>query len=160
MVGADFVCIIIGMPIGQEPNWNIDDKQWKKAAKTWIENTRIEEESVNNIIGRLKEDVEEVKFVWNGGYRRDAVVFERGHEKLLVTGGLSRGDDPTEMYTIVDDLYSSGLVDVLGFNRHLDDNYMKKLDPLLRKLEARGLKREADKIRTIFHQFAASMIFR
>lgn len=160
-MGADFLCFVIGMPIGQEPDWDIDDKQWKEAAETWIERRGEKGETdVDDVVKHLKEQVEDVRFAWNGGYVRDAAVFERGHEKLLVTGGLSWGDDPTETFTAIQDLYDSGLIDVLGFDKSPDGGFMEKLDPLLKKVEERGLKKEADDIKTIFHQFGASRLFR
>lgn len=159
-MGADFLCFIIGMPIGQEPKWDLNDKQWKEAARTWIKERGDEGADLEGVIKDLKAQLAEVKNAWNGGYRRDTSVFHRGHEKVLVTGGLSWGDDPSDMFAAIQDLYDSGLIDILGFDRHLDDGFMEKLDSVLKKVEGKGMKREAEEIRTIFHQFGTKMLFR
>ena len=160
-MGADFLCFIVGMPIGQEPRWDlVDDKQWKEAAETWIKERGDKGADIEGVIKDLKAQVAEVKDAWNGGYRRDASVFHRGHEKVLITGGLSWGDDPTDMFATIQDLYDSGLIDTLGFDRHLDDaGLMEKLDALLKSVAERGLRKEAKEIRTLFHQLGAKTLF-
>ncbi|MDG7022996.1 MAG: hypothetical protein JRN45_00585 [Nitrososphaerota archaeon] len=157
--GADFICFVIGMPIGQEPKWGVSEKEFRRAAREWIKNRADAGAEVKDVVKDLKQSATEVKQAWNGG-GRDVAVFERGHEKLLVTGGMSYGDDPTDLFAHIQDLYDSGLIDVLGFDQQPDDGFTEKLDSLLKRVEKNGMKKEAQEIRTIFHQMAAWMLFR
>ncbi len=158
-MGADFIFYLVGMPIGKEPNWDLSPEEFAEAARRY-QKTRGDDLPMPEVIQGLKEQVDILKTVWNGGFRRDVSLFNRGHEKLLITGGLSWGDNPTDMCSVFDDLYEAGLMDLLGFDdSHLDDGLFDKMNSLLEKVEAKGMKKEAEEIRKIFHQIGAKVLF-
>lgn len=153
------MCFVIGMPIGKEPNWDIGEKEYRRAAREWVKTRGDRGADIQDVVEDLKESVAEVKQAWNGG-GRDMSVFNHGHEKLLVTGGMSYGDDPTDLFTHIQNLYDSGLIEVLGFDQDSSDGIMERLDSLLKRVESKGMKEEAEQIRTLFHQFGARTLFR
>ncbi len=159
-MGADFLCYVIGMPIGEEPRWHVSEKEMKEAAKRY-KKSRDDDSPVTDVAEDLRHRIRELRDAWGGGYCREAAVFQRGHEKILVTGGMSWGDDPTDLSSTIQDLYDAELIDILGFDDFdLDDNLFDNLNLLLKKVRARGMTKEAEAIRNIFHQIGAKVLFR
>lgn len=158
-MGEDFFCYLVGMPIGKEPNCDLSPEELAEAARRY-QKARGDDLPMPEVTQGLKQQIDVLKSVWDGGFRRDTSVFKRGHEKLLITGGLSWGDNPTDMCSVFDDLYEAELMDLLGFDDfHLGDNLFDSLSLLLKKVEAKGMNKEAEEIRKIFHQIGAKVLF-
>jgi hypothetical protein len=118
-MGADFLVAFVSVPKGTDPDW--------LAGEAYIESLRgkplgdWDEEYVANYMDELDdecsaeevafvknreannllEDLTEIRRVWEGGFRRDATILEIGDQTVLLTGGMSWGDSPTDLAEMI-----------------------------------------------------------
>ncbi|KXA99866.1 hypothetical protein AKJ47_01180 [candidate division MSBL1 archaeon SCGC-AAA261G05] len=105
-MGADFLCYILEMDHGEEPDW--------ETAEKYIEETPVDElRTVSREL--LKEYLTNLKDWWNGDTPRSVVNIKLKHTNALATGGMSWGDNPTEAFGEIATLDEAGILDVLGF---------------------------------------------
>jgi len=64
---------------------------------------------------RLSEALKHVEGAWRTGYR-DTSIIEVCHKQLLITGGMSWGDDPTTSFNDIDRALCSGISKACGFD--------------------------------------------
>ena len=65
-------------------------------------------------IEALKLSLRAIEGAWREVYR-DMAVIDVCHKKLLITGGMSWGDSPTESYDDIDRMLTSGVSKACGF---------------------------------------------
>ena len=115
-MGEDFVAQILSMKKGKNPKWEeakkyIRDNR-KAITKKWNEN--MNDDTEHDVVKRLIDDIDTLKRGWDDG-SRECITFEHKGDKILITGGLSWGDNPTETFGAISDLDESGILDLLGF---------------------------------------------
>ena len=79
--------------------------------------------------------------------QREAAVLSFGHIRVMVTGGMSWGDSPSQLYNTISDLenISAGILDAVGFNREDFINYKEILMKVL------GVLRESKQLPCLIH---------
>lgn len=115
-MGEEFIAQILSMKKGKEPKWEeakkyIRDNR-KAITKKW--NAEMEDETEYNMVKRLIDDIDTLKRGWDTG-NRECIIFEHNGDKMLITGGLSWGDNPTETFGAISDLDRADILDILGF---------------------------------------------
>ena len=115
-MGEDFIAQILSMEKGKNPKWEKAKKYIESNKKTITEkwNQDIGDDKEDVVAKRLIDDIDRLKDGWKDG-NRECIVFEHKGDKLLITGGLSWGDNPTETFGAISDLDEFGILDVLGF---------------------------------------------
>ena len=125
-MGADMLISLLYLPTGSEPDWPAGEKQIEKLAgmpkKKWpTELTeRCDGKKANELVTLLRADLKNVEAAW-GGNHREGTSFTIGGHEILVTGGLSWGDMPTELSDSIDRLWSSGVAEACGFGERCGD---------------------------------------
>lgn len=156
----DFLCYVIGLPRGVEPKWTFGKERLLEAAKEYKDYDRDKETPDEKVAENLEDEIASLKGAWEGGHIDQVAVVDRGHEKLLITAGESWGDFPTDFFGTIDRLANSGLLEEIGFDKpESKDALWNELERVLKSLEKRGLKSEASTIRTLYHKFAARLLF-
>ena len=118
-MGADFYCI--ALPIPKKDGKPIDlhyDAAIKAVNETkWEETDYYRDYYDGQDIGDVKYTlitaVEDLRDVITNDNSREVSIIDRPTELLIVTGGMSWGDSPTEFFDTLVTLESSGISDVL-----------------------------------------------
>lgn len=128
-MGAEFVLEILEIEKGRKPNWDAGLRKIKALGKIpygeWPReyrecrdldgaprsNKRVRASHVST----LKADLADLKLAWANALRT-AAKFEICHKNIVVTGGLSWGDSPTEVYDSIKRLISAGITKAMGFD--------------------------------------------
>lgn len=123
-MGADFLVHYISWPKNTQPDWADGFKEIERLralpTEAWPEDYKNsgygDEDSIpGDAADELSEDLKEVQRVADGGYTREATTFLIGDEEVvLLTGGQSWGDSPTNMYERIDRLYGAGVIHAIG----------------------------------------------
>lgn len=119
-MGADFLVQYVTAPKGESPNWEaitnkidaLADKpqaEWSEEAAWLFENEDGAEwgEFAKNHVAVLHKDIAKLKDIWEGGYTREGAMLTIGGEDVLMTGGQSWGDSPTELFETISRLYDA-----------------------------------------------------
>jgi len=104
-MGADFCLVAAIMDVDKKPNW--------KAALRYIREdfSDIDNHDPEELVEHLRNFIA----LWNGG-SRDTGVLYTGHLKMLCTGGMTWGDDPTDSHSTIWSLMDAGVLDAAGFS--------------------------------------------
>ena len=120
-MGADLLLAWFEIDAAKEPDWeagrkrirNLTPEDWERAERMgYPVNLPADMDDINCALAHI----DTVKDRWeNGG--RDATTIEIRGANLLMTGGMSWGDSPTEAWDAFSDLYAlPGVVAAMGFN--------------------------------------------
>lgn len=144
-MGADMLLWTLPLRNGAEPDWkageSVVDKLEATPLKEWPEDYRdryvqLEEAEAETVedkaadakketeqrateVKALRQALEDVKQAWDGHHREGASIQVAGYD-ILVTGGLSWGDPPTELATAMDRVGLSGVESACGFGMTCD----------------------------------------
>lgn len=115
-MGEDFIAQILSMEKGKDPKWEKAKNyiRYNRKAITEKWNKYIGDETEYNIVKRLIDDIDALKRSWEHG-NRECIIFNHKRDKMLITGGMSWGDNPTETFGVISDLDEAGILDVLEF---------------------------------------------
>lgn len=113
-MGADFLTWCYLLPDGKEPVWDetlITDEHIKAYQEVVdLGNTADE------VRYELKNALTTVQNAWADNSREGVKLrFSKRRFTLLLTGGMSWGDSPTELFDAMQKLYESGLAEDIGF---------------------------------------------
>jgi hypothetical protein len=148
-MGADFTLLSLSWDKNRKLNWSAGFKALKKYCKDpknldedgnlhTSSDMIVDEDSLEGCIKSIKSAVE--------GTCREATCLEYGHLKILVTGGMSWGDDPSDLmgdiYLLMDTNHGE-ILNAIGFDQDLQDYKgilqkvlkVKALQPLLMGLD-------------------------
>lgn len=117
-MGADMLVAVTAIPMDVEPDWHAAHLHiWRADAVAELDAHDIfYDESLEDVQHQLTRDLLELKRYFNGGYHRQfAELYVAGH-CLILTGGLSWGDSPTDAYELLDRLTSAGALHAAGFD--------------------------------------------
>ena len=89
-MGADLILSFLYIEKDKQPNWEAG----KKALAGLLENE--DEDPLPT-----EKDIEDLFNAWADKYR-DAVLVNIGEYAVLISGGMSWGDDPTDTYAVID----------------------------------------------------------
>jgi hypothetical protein len=92
---------------GFEPNWKAGFEKIDWLTK----DGQILEDDQEFLEGEL----DEFKDMFNGSHRRDVTVHEIGPYDVILTGGMSWGDSPTELSSTITNLEEYGILEACGF---------------------------------------------
>jgi len=123
-MGADLCISLVQIKKRVKPKWkagmmaiNALEKEWKKKYKPdemMDEGNNIYDSTYPDAVKLLKEDLNDFKDAI-ADRRRDTVCIEVGIYYLYLTGGMSWGDAPTDMYHPMDRLIEYGITEAMGF---------------------------------------------
>ena len=161
-MGADFISSTLTWDKNRKLDWDAGFELIKKIAKESFDpefHEDIGEVPVDSnglyTYAEIKEFLAEIRNIVEGKqYNREATIFNVGHLNILITGGMSWGDSPSELYNTLCGFYDVDELDVtIGFN--LDDIDYKAL--LLKILEHQeilpliiGLDEDLDKMVEVY----------
>jgi len=116
-MGADFICWILEMDKGKEPDW--------EKGREYLENLKeLPQMFKNNQNPRYPLDIlkreagkllAKLKEYWDGEGSREVTIVELKYTKVLITGGMSWGDPPTDAFGELEYLHDTGVLKVIGF---------------------------------------------
>lgn len=126
-MGADFLCAVLpipkmkdGKPIELDYDGAfkaIEATDWM--ATEWGQNYYDDNDQCRAV---LREAVGKVRDVVAGSFSREAGWIDRPTELLLVTGGMSWGDSPTNLFDKLVDLENAGIDVILTGGARVEDN--------------------------------------
>ena len=135
-MGADLIDYTLTWDKKRKLNWNAGFKHIKfldensegfiNISNTWGSGDLEETKDT------LNSDLTELKDIIRAGGRRDVSLTGIGHLNVLWTGGMSWGEDPTDMLTSLSHLEDGYVLDEVGFCRDEID-YKKILTKILKK---------------------------
>ena len=141
-MGADFIYYALTWVKGQKLDWNAGKAYIRKLAKDSYkeEKEEIPEDErdlvvscnfgINYTVSDLEMYMEDVQY-GIGGRRRDCNVCHLGHLEVLLTGGMSWGDSPTDLCGAMQAIWDcEGLAKAIGFNQ-FEYNYKEMVDKIL-----------------------------
>jgi hypothetical protein len=127
-MGVDLLLNIVAIPLAQEPDWSAADARIKALRLDefaayftyWScdEELQAEQLADPDFLARTQE---ELLRDLNGfckavtGYHRELISFDFNSFRFFVTGGLSAGQVPTELYDPTSSLWSVGALAAAGF---------------------------------------------
>jgi hypothetical protein len=120
-MGADFIFWAVSLPKNQKPNW--------KAGERYIDKYE-DVDARSSLRSRLKN----FQLAWSNQHRESGFM-TICHLEVLVSGGMSWGDTPTDLGNDINDLSDSGVLEACGFD--LDDIDYKAI--LLKILNVKGI---------------------
>lgn len=119
-MGEDFIIYIVSCPKDKELEFSKTKNYIKNNIKTIraikdfdenIDTTLTNEE----LIAQLINAVETVESGWKGDSRECAFAEHKG-DRLMITGGMSWGDDPTDTFSSLCFLENANLLKMIGFD--------------------------------------------
>ena len=119
-MGADFLLVYAGLPENEEPEWErgaafIESGGWKEGDnKEALLDQLGEEKLSDDLKPRLLSALENVKAAWMDE-RRDGGVMHFEGFRILMTGGMSWGDSPTDLFEDMEYLLNGGVFKAMGF---------------------------------------------
>lgn len=125
-MGADLIVQFVMLEQGKRPVWRkakqairaLAGKQLSQWPEAYLDyrfgGIRVAPEQRNAEIARLEQHLTDLQRAWKEGFR-DTVLLEIGSKQLLLTGGPSWGDVPTESYDMFEELIAAGIVEAAGF---------------------------------------------
>lgn len=135
-MGSDLLLEFVWMEHGQKPNWKAGRARIKaivdKIKETGEFPTDLDHfDSVEKVKECLTSDFKLLFDTWTepDNYR-DVVRLEFPPWDIIITGGESFGDSPTELFNAINDLSNSMVLDACGFNPDTP-NYKKLLETTL-----------------------------
>lgn len=121
-MGADMILSAVSISKKKKPDFKKGEALIKKLAMTPVEKWPKEfmerysdETDIGPMVTTLRESLSELERAWSGHHREAAWMHVCGR-KLIVTGGLSWGDSPTELMNDIDNLLNSGVAQACGFS--------------------------------------------
>jgi hypothetical protein len=95
--------------------------------------------------GELLKQLKNLKLAFDEEHRESAVL-SFGHIKVMITGGMSWGESPSNLYNTISDLENvSGILDAVGFNR---EDFINYKDILMKVL---GVMKESKQLPCLIH---------
>jgi hypothetical protein len=108
-MGEDFVMSVLIIDEKTKPNWSLAKKEIMNNPKI-LEKMKTLEYDKKYMLMKL----EWLKYAFEGK-TNDAQIIRHNGELLLISGGMSYGDDPTDTFTAMTVLDEVGLIKTLGF---------------------------------------------
>lgn len=128
-MGGDMLVACLVIPEGKKPDWAAGEAEIKRLAKlprkAWppeflerhmqedVDET-LEGQERDEMIVTLSSDFNDARLAFDGKLR-SATWLDVGGKRVLLSGGISWGDSPTEMYDTFDRLNDSGVAKAIGF---------------------------------------------
>lgn len=129
-MGADLLLAGASIPYRRKPAWKDAEKRVDVLEKTmmarwpmpyqknwaghWDDLSPISRSKT--AAGQLTSDLDDFRSAWlNGG--RSSMVWRVGNRMLLVTGGMSWGDSPGDLFDSVNRLNAAGVLQAAGFDK-------------------------------------------
>lgn len=125
-MGADLILEWLQIDKGKQPDFEAGKKYVeeliKKPIAEWpgdylerhlgddLKNYDVAEEAA-----KLTKTLGDIEGAWKTGYR-DTAIIEVCHKTLLITGGMSWGDSPTNTFDDIDRALTSGISKACGFD--------------------------------------------
>ena len=137
-MGADFIGALVWLPKDEKPDWEVGRQTIQKLASTPMPNWPDEfvefwadgpDQDPNGPAAMLKQDLECLQDHWDNGGRESAMVQILG-VNMLLTGGMSWGDAPTDLMDCIDRLREADVLQACGFNRDLPDGGLSRPNEL------------------------------
>jgi hypothetical protein len=119
-MGADLCLWWVTWPKNQKLNW--------KAGENYINSLTEFENCASK--EKLLESLMALKGAINGRCRRDACATEFAHLNVLLTGGMSWGESPTDLGDNIQDLCDNNVLEEIGFDTDNVD-YKSRLKKIL-----------------------------
>jgi len=153
-MGADMLVSCFFEPIDKDfkPDWEGTSKYLEEQIKKWIKKDTVPacidymgepEEAASTVRSAL----EEVKNAYEQGDHRELTSLEFPPYRVYLTGGMSWGDSPSEIFNSINTLNELNLLDKAGFNQV--PNYKEIVDEMLKVKDIlplfMGLSQELDK---------------
>jgi hypothetical protein len=121
-MGADMLVACFFEPFDKDfkPDWGRASKYLEEQIAMWIKKDKVPsgidylgepEEAADAIRSHLKE----VKDAYEGGHR-ELTTLEFPPYRVYLTGGMSYGDSPSEIFNSINNLNELNLLDKAGFN--------------------------------------------
>jgi hypothetical protein len=121
-MGADMILSVLWIGKKKNPDFKKGEALIQKLAMTPAEEwpkefiDRFNDDiMIGPMVDELSQSLNEVKRSWSGNHR-EAAFMEMCGRRILVTGGLSWGDAPTDLMGDIDNLLSSGVAKACGFS--------------------------------------------
>lgn len=111
-MGADFIFWWLSLPKGQKPNWKAGEKLIESLD---LDDPALEFGTTDISLDILLAKLKTVRQAWEGKDREGGFM-NVAHLQILITGGVSGGDSPTDLGNDINDLEQGGILDVCGFN--------------------------------------------
>ena len=142
-MGADFIGALVWLPKDEKPDWKGGRQAIQKLEATprqgWPEDYVSDwadlHETDAEALAELRQDLKCLQEHWDEGGRESGMVQILGHN-ILLTGGMSRGDAPTELMDCIDRLGAANVLQACGFNRDARDS--AAIRSLTAEIEAAG----------------------
>jgi hypothetical protein len=139
-MGMDFNCYLAWIPSGQEPDWaagkaaidalaGTPPRDWPGSFVVYYDGELgaydVDLETMSDAVGRghaqraaahLRTDLVCVRDGLSG-QRRDTALYDVPGLRLLISGGFSDGDPPSELAEAMSRLECAGVLEACGFNR-------------------------------------------
>jgi hypothetical protein len=121
-MGAEMILSVLWVSKKKKPDFKKGEALIQKLAMTPAEEWPEEfterfngDIMIGPMVDQLGRSLKEVEQAWSGRHR-EATFMEMCGRRILVTGGLSWGDSPTELMRDIDNLLSSGVAKACGFS--------------------------------------------
>ena len=122
-MGADFIGAIVWLPNDQKPDWKAGQQAIQKLASMpmsdwptdFVEFWADENEDTKKAADVLQRDLECVQEHWDDGGRESGMVCVMGIN-ILLTGGMSYGEAPTDLMDCINRLGSADVLEACGLN--------------------------------------------
>ena len=126
-MGADLLVAYLTIDCGKQPDWKAGARKITELATTaldawpgdYLEYRGIQQgdqsEDRQAYVNELEADLKAAELAWKHDLR-DAVCCDISNKVVLISGGMSWGDDPTETYTSIWRLHLSGVAKTCGFD--------------------------------------------
>jgi hypothetical protein len=134
-MSACFMFQVLSIDKGAEPNWEAGEKEINRLLGVHLVNwssdylesyldewagsdKTVADPDMNDrtaAVETLRKELESLRQAWHNDFQ-DAATFEVGNKEVLVTGGMSYSDPPTETYTTIQRLFYAGISRACGFD--------------------------------------------
>jgi hypothetical protein len=117
-MGADTFIAALAAPRGASLDWDAAERAIRALGEKELERIADElgwEEGDDDVAEQLRAAVQAVREALAGG-SRELDVLEFGTWDLFLTGGLSWGDTPSDLFDVFGALQASGLAYAIGFS--------------------------------------------
>ncbi len=121
-MGADLLVYVLEMDKGEEPDWEAARRKAEEMDTEELLDTEYRfyhEEGEDSMKEMLMEDLETIEMWWTETRPRNLLKYPLRHTEVLITGGMSWGDLPTESAEVISRVMSPEsrhVLEAAGFN--------------------------------------------
>jgi hypothetical protein len=113
-MGADFCLWTVSWPKSAELNWDAGMAVVDGMDEDKLDGSGLDKDGLKGCVEELKSAVV--------GFHREAAILEFAHLNVLITGGMSWGDTPTELSTAMQAMEDfSSVLAAIGFDQDNED---------------------------------------